>query len=109
MFAANFQLPVENDTFEAIGSWCCISGTVTATIKLEKKGFAVKEAIPVWAEIKNLSTRRICSTHVSLIQVSKIEVEVWFNGPVDYGKRGILVMTHTACSVVCFKLPVAET
>ena len=77
MLAANFQLPVENDTFEAIGSWCCISGTVTATIKLEKKGFAVKEAIPVWAEIKNLSTRRICSTHVSLIQVSKIEVEVY--------------------------------
>ena len=73
--AANFQLPVENDTFEAIGSWCCISGTVTATIKLEKKGFAVKEAIPVWAEIKNLSTRRICSTHVSLIQVSKIEAK----------------------------------
>lgn len=62
------MLPVENDTFEAIGSWCCVSGTVTATIKLEKKGFAVKEAIPVWAEIKNLSTRRICSTHVSLIQ-----------------------------------------
>ena len=43
---------------------------MTATIKLEKKGYAVKEAIPVWAEIKNLSTRRICSTHVSLIQVS---------------------------------------
>ena len=64
------QLPVENDTFEAIGSWCCVSGTVTATIKLEKKGFAVKEAIPVWAEIKNLSTRRICHTQVSLIQVS---------------------------------------
>jgi hypothetical protein len=63
------QLPVENDTFEAIGSWCCVSGTVTATLKLEKKGFAVKEAIPVWAEIKNLSTRRICSTQVSLIQV----------------------------------------
>ena len=73
-FAANFQLPVENDTFEAIGSWCCVSGTVTATIKLEKKGFAVKEAIPVWAEIKNLSTRRICSTHVSLIQVSNVVV-----------------------------------
>ncbi|KAL4233432.1 Arrestin domain-containing protein 1 [Mactra antiquata] len=62
------SLPVENDTFEAIGSWCCVSGTVTATLKLEKKGFAVKEAIPVWAEIKNLSTRRICSTQVSLIQ-----------------------------------------
>lgn len=64
-----FQLPVENDTFEAIGSWCCVSGTVTATLKLEKKGYAIKEAIPVWAEIKNLSTRRICSTQVSLIQV----------------------------------------
>ncbi|XP_052811831.1 arrestin domain-containing protein 4-like isoform X2 [Mya arenaria] len=62
------SLPVENDTFEAIGSWCCVAGTVTATLRLDKKGFAIKEAIPVWAEIKNLSTRRICSTQVSLIQ-----------------------------------------
>ncbi|XP_060084282.1 arrestin domain-containing protein 2-like [Ylistrum balloti] len=61
-------LPVENDTFEAVGSWCCIAGTVTAAIKLERKGFVMKEAIPVWAEIKNLSTRRIKSTQVSLIQ-----------------------------------------
>ncbi|KAK3593214.1 hypothetical protein CHS0354_002745 [Potamilus streckersoni] len=61
-------LPVESDTFEVIGSLCCISGTVTAHIKLPKKGYTVKEAIPVWAEIKNLSTRRINSTRVSLIQ-----------------------------------------
>ncbi|KAK3098104.1 hypothetical protein FSP39_016146 [Pinctada imbricata] len=61
-------LPVENDTFEAVGSWCCVSGTVTAKIRLERKGFVVKEAIPIYAEIKNLSTRRISSTQVSLIQ-----------------------------------------
>ncbi|KAJ8314490.1 hypothetical protein KUTeg_006640 [Tegillarca granosa] len=61
-------LPVENDTFEAVGSWCCVAGTVTATIKLDRKGFVMKEAIPVYAEIKNLSTRRISSTQVSLIQ-----------------------------------------
>ncbi|WAR09057.1 ARRD2-like protein, partial [Mya arenaria] len=67
---SKFALPVENDTFEAIGSWCCVAGTVTATLRLDKKGFAIKEAIPVWAEIKNLSTRRICSTQVSLIQLS---------------------------------------
>jgi len=54
-----------------VGSWCCVAGTVTATLRLEKKGFAIKEAIPVWAEIRNLSTRRICSTQVSLIQVGQ--------------------------------------
>lgn len=46
-----------------------MAGTVTATIKLDRKGFVMKEAIPVYAEIKNLSTRRISSTQVSLIQV----------------------------------------
>ncbi|CAC5399455.1 unnamed protein product [Mytilus coruscus] len=60
--------PVENDTFETVGSFCCIAGTVTASIRLEKKGFALRDAIPVYAEIKNLSTRRISHTHVSLIQ-----------------------------------------
>eukprot|EP00106_Octopus_bimaculoides_P007821 XP_014775263.1 PREDICTED: arrestin domain-containing protein 4-like [Octopus bimaculoides] len=62
-------LPVENDTYEAVGSWCCIAGTVTASMKLERKGYTLKEAIPIYAEIKNLSTRRIHSTKVSLIQV----------------------------------------
>ncbi|KAK6170484.1 hypothetical protein SNE40_018868 [Patella caerulea] len=61
-------LPVENDTFETVGSWCCISGTVTASVKLDRKGYTIKEAIPVWAQIKNLSTRRLASTQVSLIQ-----------------------------------------
>ncbi|XP_064602021.1 arrestin domain-containing protein 17-like [Liolophura sinensis] len=61
-------LPVENDTFETVGSWCCVAGTVTATLKLDRKGFTLKEAIPVWAEIKNLSSRRITGTQVSLIQ-----------------------------------------
>ncbi|XP_046353992.1 arrestin domain-containing protein 2-like isoform X1 [Haliotis cracherodii] len=61
-------LPVENDTFEAVGSWCCVAGTVTATLRLDRKGYTLKEAIPVWAEIKNLSTRRIAATQVSLIQ-----------------------------------------
>lgn len=61
-------LPVENDTYEAVGSWCCVAGTVTASIKLERKGYTLKEAIPIYAEIKNLSTRRIHSTKVSLIQ-----------------------------------------
>lgn len=64
------QLPVENDTFETVGSWCCVAGTVTASLKLDRKGFTLKEAIPVWAEIKNLSSRRITGTQVSLIQVS---------------------------------------
>lgn len=62
------SLPVENDTFEAVGSWCCIAGTVTAMLKLDRKGYTIKEAIPVYAEIKNLSARRIASTQVSLIQ-----------------------------------------
>ncbi|BFZ25244.1 hypothetical protein BsWGS_28283 [Bradybaena similaris] len=62
------SLPVENDTFETVGSWCCLSGTVTAMLKLDRKGYTIKEAIPVYAEIKNLSTRRISSTQVSLIQ-----------------------------------------
>ena len=61
---------MENDTYEAVGSWCCVAGTVTASIKLERKGYTLKEAIPIYAEIKNLSTRRIHSTKVSLIQVS---------------------------------------
>lgn len=64
-----FQLSVENDTFEPLGSWCCVSGTVTAKLRLEKKGYTVKESVPVCAEIKNLSSRRISSTSVSLIQV----------------------------------------
>uniref|UniRef100_A0A0B6ZNE3 Arrestin C-terminal-like domain-containing protein n=2 Tax=Arion vulgaris TaxID=1028688 RepID=A0A0B6ZNE3_9EUPU len=62
------SLPVENDTFETVGSWCCMSGTVTARLKLDKKGYTIREAIPVYAEIKNLSARRIASTQVSLIQ-----------------------------------------
>lgn len=63
------QLSVENDTFEPLGSLCCISGTVTAKLHLEKKGYTVKESVPVCAEIKNLSSRRISATSVSLIQV----------------------------------------
>ena len=47
-----------------------------AKIRLERKGFVVKEAIPVYAEIKNLSTRRISSTQVSLIQVIAIKTSV---------------------------------
>ena len=70
-FFFSLQYPVENDTFETVGSFCCIAGTVTASIRLEKKGFALRDAIPVYAEIKNLSTRRISHTHVSLIQVRK--------------------------------------
>ena len=66
-----FQLPVENDTFEAVGSWCCMAGTVTAILRLDRKGYVLKEAIPVWAEIKNLSARRIAHTMVSLVQVSQ--------------------------------------
>ena len=62
------QLPVENDTFEAVGSWCCMAGTVTAILRLDRKGYVLKEAIPVWAEIKNLSARRIAHTMVSLVQ-----------------------------------------
>ena len=65
-----FQLPVENDTFEAVGSWCCMAGTVTAHLRLDRKGYVLKEAIPVWCEIKNLSARRIAHTTVSLVQVS---------------------------------------
>lgn len=68
-----FQLSVENDTFEPLGSWCCVSGTVTAKLRLEKKGYTVKESVPVCAEIKNLSSRRISSTSVSLIQVINID------------------------------------
>lgn len=64
----NAALSVENDTFEPLGSWCCVSGTVTAKLRLEKKGYTVKESVPVCAEIKNLSSRRISSTSVSLIQ-----------------------------------------
>nr|KAG5696810.1 hypothetical protein BaRGS_012833 [Batillaria attramentaria] len=62
------SLPVENDTFEAVGSWCCLAGTVTAILRLDRKGYVLKEAIPVWAEIKNLSARRIAHTQVSLVQ-----------------------------------------
>ena len=60
---------MENDTFEAVGSWCCMAGTVTAILRLDRKGYVLKEAIPVWAEIKNLSARRIAHTMVSLVQV----------------------------------------
>ncbi|KAL8579601.1 hypothetical protein ACOMHN_025554 [Nucella lapillus] len=62
------SLPVENDTFETVGSWCCVAGTVTAMLRLERKGFVVKEAIPVWAQIRNLSARTIRRTMVSLVQ-----------------------------------------
>jgi hypothetical protein len=68
LYLSECQVAYKSDTFETVGSFCCIAGTVTASIRLEKKGFALRDAIPVYAEIKNLSTRRISHTHVSLIQ-----------------------------------------
>ncbi|XP_076466753.1 arrestin domain-containing protein 3-like [Babylonia areolata] len=62
------SLPVENDAFETVGSWCCVAGTVTALLRLERKGFVIKEAIPVWAQVRNLSARTIRRTMISLIQ-----------------------------------------
>ena len=74
---------MENDTFEAVGSWCCMAGTVTAILRLDRKGYVLKEAIPVWAEIKNLSARRIAHTMVSLVQVghSHLSLSVCLSAP----------------------------
>ncbi|XP_041354950.1 arrestin domain-containing protein 2-like [Gigantopelta aegis] len=91
-------LPVENDTFEAIGSWCCLAGTVTAIVKLDRKGYALKEAIPVWAEIKNLSTRRIAWSRVSLIQNV-----TYYSYRGRFSETTVLVTIHKGSIAPCAK------
>lgn len=58
-FSGIFQSPVLRTQEKMVGCWLFTSGPVSLSAKIERKGYCNGEAIPIYAEIENCSSRLI--------------------------------------------------
>lgn len=51
--------------------WCCASGPIEATVRINRKGYVPGEDIPICAEISNGSNRSVSGTKAELIMTTR--------------------------------------
>ena len=60
--------PVTVCDSKTFGCLCCTSGPLSSTVNIPRQGYAPGEAIPISAEVENLSDKTMSKTQAKLIQ-----------------------------------------
>ena len=60
--------PVTMSDSKTFGCLCCTSGPLSSTVNIPRQGYAPGEAIPISAEVENLSDKTMNKTQAKLIQ-----------------------------------------
>ena len=91
-----------NSNAKTFGLLCCISGPLSATVRIPRYGYTPGEVIPISAEIENLSDMRMNFTIARLFQ----DVVFRATNRTTSTKRILQVMCHTdtlAHNIACFR------
>ncbi|GFR92183.1 arrestin domain-containing protein 3 [Elysia marginata] len=62
--------PTSNEKEKRLCCLCCVSGPITASVRLAQKGYVPGEPVYVYGDVSNLSRRQIGSTSVELLMTT---------------------------------------
>ncbi|XP_005101122.1 arrestin domain-containing protein 3 [Aplysia californica] len=68
--------PTHNEKEKKMCCLCCISGPISASLRLNKKGYVPGETVFIQGDVNNLSSRKIGSTSVELLMTTTFHTPI---------------------------------